>query len=69
MELLWEVAADAGGTFNEQERPRIVTEKDVLCEALIHIHARAVLVASERRAASSINSALPQAKPGPSDLD
>jgi hypothetical protein len=47
MEMLWHVAAETGGTFNDEERPKIGAERDFRCEALIHIHARATLVASE----------------------
>jgi hypothetical protein len=47
IELLWDVAAEVGGEFNEQERPKIAAQRDFRCEALIHIHARAMLVGSE----------------------
>ncbi|MBR1151920.1 DUF5677 domain-containing protein [Bradyrhizobium sp. JYMT SZCCT0428] len=47
LETLYLVAAETGSDFNEAERPKIAAEKDFRCEALIHIHARALLVASE----------------------
>jgi hypothetical protein len=47
IEVLWHVAAETGSDFNEEERPKVVAEQDFRCEALIHIHARAMLVASE----------------------
>ncbi|MBR1208748.1 MULTISPECIES: DUF5677 domain-containing protein [unclassified Bradyrhizobium] len=47
IELLWDLTEERGSKFNEDERPRIVAERDHRCEALIHIHARSLLVASE----------------------
>jgi hypothetical protein len=47
IEMILEVAAEVGGKFNTEIRPLAVQEKDYLFEALTHLHARALLVASK----------------------
>ncbi|KRP85955.1 hypothetical protein AOQ73_36360 [Bradyrhizobium pachyrhizi] len=47
IETLYHVAFEIGSKFNDEERPKIIAEQDYRGEALIHIHARSLLVTNE----------------------
>ncbi|WP_271606233.1 MULTISPECIES: DUF5677 domain-containing protein [unclassified Bradyrhizobium] len=47
LELLWNISQEVGSKFNETERPDAVAAKDYQFDALVSLHARALLVARE----------------------
>lgn len=47
LELLWIISEEVGGKFNQFERPAAVLAKDYQFEALVSLHARALLIARE----------------------
>src|SRR5437762_8941023 len=48
IELIWEVAAEVGGKFNQDlQGQSVARDQSHLFRALVHIHARSMLVASE----------------------
>ncbi|SPP97822.1 DUF5677 domain-containing protein [Bradyrhizobium vignae] len=47
LELLWNISQEVGAKFNETERPDAVAAKDYQFDALVSLHARALLVARE----------------------
>jgi hypothetical protein len=47
LEMLWVISEEIGGKFNQEQRPRAITEKDYQFEALVSLHARALLVSRE----------------------
>ncbi|WP_129267503.1 DUF5677 domain-containing protein [Bradyrhizobium betae] len=47
LELLWNISEEVGGKFNQTERPAAVVAKDYQFEALVSLHARALLISRE----------------------
>lgn len=47
LELLWTVSEEVGSAFNQAERPAAVEAKDYQFDALVSLHARALLVSRE----------------------
>jgi hypothetical protein len=47
LELLWTVSEEVGGAFNQAERPAAAEAKDYQFDALVSLHARALLIGRE----------------------
>lgn len=47
LELLWTVSEEVGSAFNQAERPAAVEAKDYKFDALVSLHARALLIGRE----------------------
>jgi hypothetical protein len=53
LELLWNISEEVGAKFNQTEQPSAVAAKDYQFEALVSLHARALLISREVLACST----------------